>query len=561
MKTYSKILVLLFTGLLFTQCTDGFEEMNTRPDAFTQDEVSAKFFVTNPQFQLYAPDRFPYWRAHLIHMDRFAGHFTFGNNGSWWNDGLAYTYNAGYTDASWGWLAGYIGNLDNFTRQVEEGGEFENEYMFAMALIMKGLYFQMYTDVFGMVPYTEASNPDIVTPQFDDQGTIYRGIIADLDNAMSIIGDEERTGPNVDDVGDNDLYYGGDLQKWKKLANTLKLRVAMRALGAPSENFAQAAITSALAAPLLETSDENALLTKDETISQWGSAAYGDVWYNFGRGSDWKVGKTVIDYLRNYDDPRLPLYAQPAPGGVVELQRPEGSQAAGYDKRVNFILGELDAAGVDYTREETDAGIRVTMPENAYYVGQPSRLNANVQPFVAFEFFSNPQEDIIRRKNEGFIRPEIIMTSAEAWFLRAEAAVRGLSGEDAQEMHQNGIRQAMELWGVSSGDIDTYLAESDLALLNGSNEENIEKIAIQRWLNAYTDGFEGFAIVRDMGFPAELANGVSDFDIYASGDNNGAYPQRLRYGNQALNTNGSNVAAAVSEQGADDIGTKLWFAK
>ena len=334
MKMYSKILILFFTGMLFTQCTGDFEQMNTRPDAFTKDEVSAKFFITNPQFNLYAPNRFPYWRAHLIHMDRFAGHFTFGFNGCWWNDGLGYTYNAGYTDASWGWLAGYIGQLDNFSRQVEPGGEFENEYMYAMALIMKGLYFQMYTDVFGMVPYSEASNPDIVTPVFDDQATIYQGIITDLDNAMSIIGDAERTGANVDDVGDNDLYYNGDLQKWKKLANTLKLRVAMRALGAPGETFAQTAITSALAAPLLETAGDNALLEKDEEISQWGSAAYGDVWHNFGRGSDWKVGKTVIDYLRNYDDPRLPLYAEPAPGGEVEFQRPEGSEADNFDKLI-----------------------------------------------------------------------------------------------------------------------------------------------------------------------------------------------------------------------------------
>ena len=80
MKNILKIFIVFSAGVLLTKCTDNFNEINTKPDSFTQDEVSAKFFITGPQYRLYAPDRYPYWRAHLIHVDRYAGMFCFGMN-------------------------------------------------------------------------------------------------------------------------------------------------------------------------------------------------------------------------------------------------------------------------------------------------------------------------------------------------------------------------------------------------------------------------------------------------------------------------------------------------
>ncbi|MBS0011011.1 MAG: SusD/RagB family nutrient-binding outer membrane lipoprotein, partial [Bacteroidales bacterium] len=346
MKNLYKIFIALGFMLLAGACTERFNEINTRPDAFTQDEVSAKFFITSPQVNLMAPNRYPYWRAHLIHMDRYAGHVCFGFRGSWWSDELGYAYSGGYTDAAWGWMEGYIGGLDNFMKLTDVGGEFENQYMYAVGQIMKGLYFQMYTDVFGMIPYSEATNPDITLPKFDSQAQIYAGVIAELDAAMATIGDEARTGATVDDLGENDIFCGGDLQKWKKLANTLKLRMAMRAYGADDATFAANAITQALAAPLLETEADNVMMPKDFEISQWSSACYGDVWYNFGLGSNWTVGKTLIDALRDNNDPRLTFYAKPASGGTVKFTKPGGSDGDDWQYRIDFISDVLSGAGV-----------------------------------------------------------------------------------------------------------------------------------------------------------------------------------------------------------------------
>src|SRR5699024_4019389 len=164
--------------------------------------------------------------------------------------------------------------------------------MYAMSLIMKSLYFQMYTDTFGMVPFSEAGVDGILTPKYDTQADIYKGIIEDLDQAMSIIGSQERTGLGIDDVGENDVYCGGDLQLWKKLANSLKLRLGMRALGAPGADFAETTINQALNQPLLDASTGSVTMMKDFVISEWTSSSYGDVWHDFaGLGSTWTVSE------------------------------------------------------------------------------------------------------------------------------------------------------------------------------------------------------------------------------------------------------------------------------
>ncbi|MDO6603557.1 SusD/RagB family nutrient-binding outer membrane lipoprotein [Arenibacter palladensis] len=572
MKSILKKIAFIFLAILgFNSCSD-FDEINENPNAFTSDEVSAKFFMTELQIQLYAPNRYPYWRAQLIHADRYAGHFTFGFNGSWWTDALGYDYNSGYTDAAYDWMSGYLGKLSGFINFVKEGGDLQNDKFYAIGLIMKGLYYQMYVDTFGMAPYTEAFDPDNITPKYDELSTIYQGTIADLDEAMAIIGDAEVSGEGVELLTNNDLFFGGDMQKWKKLANTLKLRMALRAQGANGATFAEGAIAEALAAPLLTASDENALMEKDPDISQWANAAYGDVWWNFGTGSNWNVGKTLIDYLRNHNDPRLSYYAKPIDGGdVVLTQDAEGDSRNLFSKHSAFILQQLDDAGVTYSSTSgtktvdgvTIDTVGISIAAGDYYVGQPTRLNGFIYSQVKEQLFSRPADIVINPKNQGKeIFPEVVMTAAEGNFLQAEAIVKGLASGDAQSLYQEGIRQAMAMWDVPEGDISTFLGTEDMAQLNGSVDENLEKIAIQRWIVSYTDGFEAWAIVRDTGYPTELSEGVSDFDIYAAGTTlNGAYPQRMRYGNGAYNTNGDNTNAALQVQGPDVQGTKLWWAK
>lgn len=561
MKNILQLLTLM--TLFFASCTSDFDDINTKPDGFKKEELSAKYFLTGPQVNLFGPSRYPYWRAHLIHGDRFAGHFCFGHNKMWWNDELGYKYSSGYTDATWNWLAGAIGGIDNFIKLTQKGGDFENEKMAAVGTIIKSLYFQMFTDIWGMVPYSEAGKEGITLPKFDSQLQIYQGIINELNTAMKIIGDSNKTGDADQDIAENDVYYNGDLQKWKKLANTLKLRIAMRALGAQGANFAKPAIKEAIAAPLLSSEEDNCLLAKDVEISQWGSASYGDIWHNFGTGSDWKVSKYLIDFLKKNKDPRLSKYAQPAKGGLAKLIKPEKNFDK-HDKRLSFLLSILDEAGATYTKKIIEDTTFIEVPENKYYIGQPVRTNSETKPYVIYDFFSNPAEYIIAKKaKKAKMSPEIIMTTAEAYFLRAEAAIRGISSENPEELFHKGITQAMLLWGVGESAAASYISSANAAKLTGSLNEKIGKIAKQRWIAGYTDGFEAWAVVRDYAYTGftELSKGVSNSVFFGLGDINGEYPSRMRYGNEAINTNGENVKAAIVKQGDDNQSTKLWFFK
>ncbi|MDU8886033.1 SusD/RagB family nutrient-binding outer membrane lipoprotein [Yeosuana sp. MJ-SS3] len=554
---YFKFLMLVLLSVVAISCTDDFDEINTSETGFTADEVSAKFFLTSAQVRLYAPDRFPYWRAHLIHSDRFAGHFTFGHNASWWSDGLSYSYNGGYTDATYNWLANHFGQIKGFADLTTVGGEFENQYMYAMAQIMKGLYFQMYTDTFGMVPYSEAGIDGILTPVYDAQKDIYKGIIAELDAAMATIGDAEKTGVGVDDAGSNDIYCGGDLQQWKRLANTLKLRIGMRALGSPGDDFASAAINSALSAPLLDESTGSVVMKKDFVISEWASASYGDMWHDFGTGgaANWTMGATLINTLKDSNDPRLAAYAIPAKGGSFAFT--DDDSDPNFQQRLDFTIAALDASSADYTVTVNDNVTTLDVPAGQY-IGQPTRTNGDTYPFMRYDMFSLPSGAVThKRGTQVDAYPEIILTSAESYFLQAEAAVRGMGSGDANSLFQSGIREAMKLWNVSG---DDYIANEDLADISvGTMDEKLEKIAIQRWLVSYTDGFEAWAVVRDTGYPAELAAGVSNPTIFELGTLNGAYPQRLRYGSNAQAN--PNYSAAISAQGPDEQATKLWFAQ
>ena len=560
----NKILILL--GLVFvslSSCTDDFNEINERPDALTAEDVSAKFFVTNTQTGLYAPNRYPYWRGPIIHADRYSGQTAFGFSACWWNDGLGYDYSAGYTDAVHdAWLASYNSKLTAFTNFVKEGGTLENDQYYAIALIMKGLYYQLYSDTFGMVPYSEASDPDIVLPKYDSIKDIYVGVIAELDEAISLIGNNTVTGTGVEILGENDLFFGGDMQAWKKLANSLKLRLALRASGAPGADFAASAASSAIASGVL--GDQDALLQRHLTGNTWASATYGDVWHPFYSGGHWNLGFAFVDALRDNNDPRIRTMAKPSNGGTISVNLPtEGENVGLIDKHIDFLRGILDNAGAQYTLEKTATTVEITMPEGVNYVGFPTRVNGRPKPYLHTDLFSKPADIVTNQMNTGKdIFPWVVMSAGDSHLMVAEAIVKGLASGDAQSHYQTGIRKSMELWTVPAGEIDDFLANEDMAQLTGSVDEQLEKIATQRWIANFTNGFESWAIVRDTGYPAALHQGVSDPELHALGTTlNGAYPERMRYGNSVYGTNGDNVAAANSAQGPDVQGTKLWWAK
>lgn len=545
-------------------CTSDFDEINTRPDALTSSDISAKFLVTDVQQKLIAQNTFGVWLGNMLHPDLFSGQSAQGFAQSDWTGESGWSYNDFWQYFTYLVFAEYNATLTSYMGLVEEGGSLENDQFYAFGLIMKGLYYQQLTDIYGDHPYSEASNPEVSQPVFDTQKDIYKGVIAELDQAISIIGNSDSTGSGVELLAENDVIFNGDMQKWKQLANSLKLRLALRAHGAPGEDFSAATISDAIASGVL--ANDNALFERDQEINQWaGGAVYGDIIGGFP-GSRFYIGEPLLNILQDNNDPRLSKIAKPSAGGVITINKPvEGDAVALIPDHVAYLMSTLDRAGAEYTLEETSSQVIVNMPANTNYVGLPSRLSPKVKPYFNADLFSYPQDIIVQAKLEGKpILPAVVMSAADSHFMIAEAIVKGLASGDANTFYQIGIEKAMELWGgVDSSDLASYLA-SDMGQLSGSNDQKLEKIATQRWIANYTNGYEAWAIVRDTGYPTSAYSTVTESEtgIKALGSPlNGAYPQRLRYNSDVYGTNRDNVEASNAIQGPDVMATKLWYAK
>ena len=555
-----KINIILCLSLIFAvSCTDDFNEINEQPDALSVSDVSAKFFVTNIQKGLFKPVAGALWFGQIFHQDQYAGQHSGGHSQYAWDGNFGWEYTAWLQEGTNGWLAGYNSSLTSYLRQVGEGGALENDQYYAIGLIMKGLYYQLYTDQVGMIPYSEASDPDIKLPKYDEQIDIYKGVIAELNEAISLIGSNTSTGEGVNLLRENDVIFNGDMQKWKQLANSLKLRMALRAHGAPGEDFASAAVSEAISSGVLADSD--ALFESYNQVSNiWVEhSSYGDIYYGFGEIGQWKMGEPLINALSSVNDPRLSFMSKPSPGGTVSLDISEAS-----DTQIAFLKSTLDNAGLvldtDYSWTQTSSELTITMAENTNYVGLPLRLSPNIKGLFNGNLFSSPADIVVNKSNEGKeISPFIVMSAADSHFMIAEAIVKGLASGDAAGHYQTGLEYAMNLWGAS---LTSDFSSSEMGSLTGSVEEKLEKIATQRWIANYTNGYEAWSIVRDTGYPTSAITTSSDNSIRSlSGEMNGGYANRLRYISSAYTSNADNIQAAVSKQGPDVKTTKLWWAK
>ena len=508
----------------------------------------------------------PLWFGDVIQPDQFSGQTANGWAGSDWDGDLGWLYNSTYQDlGSWDWLAGYNSDLTSYMNNVKPGGTLEDEMYYALGLVMKGFYYQQYTEAFGMIPFTEASDPNITLPKYDDQLTIYKGIIADLDEAIAIIGSGTEAGSGFGILRENDVIFGGDMQKWKQLANSLKLRIALRAHDGVGEDFSATAATEAIASGVLADFDAMFEGYADETNIWGGSSSYGDVWHNFA-GSQWKTTEALINILKTSDDPRLSKMTKPAVGGTMTITKPVAGQGVALiDTHVAYVKSMLDLSGLildtDYTWVETATDLTITMPENTNFIGMPSRLSGKLKAYMPDYMFSDPADIITQKTNEGKpLFPTVLMTSADSHFMIAEAIVKGLATGDADTYYQLGLEKAMAIWDTAP--TSEFSAANMGSLAGSTDEEKLEKIATQRWLVNYTNGYEGWSIVRDTGYPTACVITSDNNDIVSfGGENNGLQIQRLKYGTGTYSSNGANVNAAVSAQGADNMTTKLWFAK
>ncbi len=296
--------------------------------------------------------------------------------------------------------------------------------------------YSVLVETFGDVPYSEALVASVLLPKYDDGLTVYKDLISRLNAAIG------KMDQGAGSFGSTDNMYGGDVTKWYKFANSLKLRMGM--LLSDVDN-ALASTTVGEAAPnVILSNADNASL--DYLGAQPNTNPIYDNLIASGR-DDFVPANTLVDMMNGLNDPRRPLY---------------------------------------YTEIDTGGG-------NFAYVGGIYGASNN------FANFSHVSAQILTPTFE-----TLFFDAAETEFLLAEGVERGFSvGGTAEEHYNNAIRASIAYWGGTDADATTYLAQSNVAYSSENSWQ--QKIGEQKWIALYLRGFDAWTSFRMLDYPKLVA--------------------------------------------------------
>ena len=200
-------------------------------------------------------------------------------------------------------------NTDEETKTAALSGG-SNENQLAVARILKAYYFQVMTDAWGYIPYSEAlQGTDNFTPAYDSQEDIYADLINELKEAAALISSANPVR--------GDILFDGDMAKWKAFANTLRLNMALRL----SEVAPSTAATEFAAA----ASADGGLITEDVTYTFLSESANDNPWYDrYLTRIDYAISEPLLDFMNANSDPRIPVYADPAASTGTYVGMPYG---------------------------------------------------------------------------------------------------------------------------------------------------------------------------------------------------------------------------------------------
>lgn len=470
MRNFSiqRILVLpLAIGLLFTSCkrySSDFGDTNVNPGATTTPILSAL----------------------LANVEAGMGSYASMTRGGMY---CQYFSETQYSDASLYSLpqlsfeGEYSGSLFDLQNIINTNS---SNNMTQAARILKAFIFSTITDRWGDVPYSQALTGSNKTPAFDKQADIYTGLMNELKAAVAAI--------DGSSVISGDLIYGGDAAKWKKLGNTLRMRLAIQASKrfAASTAWAATEFRAALAdaGGVIASNSDNFVLTYPS------GGTYNCPWFSLYDGrKDYGESDVMTALMGSIADARQAAYG-------------------------------TSTQGVPYGRARS-------------YVDPWCQANPG---------WSRILNDSYRQRTSGVA----IVTAAEAFLLRAEAADRGWTTENMASVYQSGIAASHTQWGAAAPG-NAYFAQANVALASAAGTgANIKNIAIQQYIAAYPDGLRGWCIWRRTGFPT-LTPALDALNSSRQ------IPRRYTYGTTSYASNTAAVTAAASAIGGDTQDTKMWW--
>ena len=519
---------LVLSGLIgFSACTDNFQSYNETNGAYTDDlqkydnQTNLVPFATIQKGIIYqtgvdGTD----WQYQVIQnlvADMYGGYFH-DMMGSFNANNSTYFLNDGWTNAMWTYT--YSQSLPSVMDAEKLNDAKSFPLYHAIAKVMKVAMMHRVTDYYGPILYSNFGKAN-AAPETQQQ--VYKAFFADLDAAMNIL--KTYNGAVSFESADIMMPAGKRVpSQWLKFANSLRLRLAMRVSNV-DRTLAETQTKIAL------DPDNGGVIEKaSETVGEYG------VRNPLGAVTAWNevfMNASMESFLTGYQDPRIGMYYTKAIGGSNETQGnvPELSPIAGKYK------GVRQGSGVKDNRYTYHSRSTITTSSNI-----------------------------------------IIMTAAEIWFLRAEAALRGYTSETVKTCYEEGVKTSFTQWDASNA--EKYL-QSDLTPAKytdafdkandgaptttitpkwdegASNEQKLERIITQKWLALYPEGCEAWAEQRRTGYPKLLkvvvnnSLGEIDTDIMIR---RVQFPQDYKTNNTTLYN-----ALVTALGGADTGGTRLWW--
>ena len=487
------IYILLFLVLILGACDSDFEEMNVDPTKPVQVDIKNKLSIA----QLYTSgSRYEVWRNMLIWNATMMQHLA--TTTSYWT-GDKYMRNDGYASSQIDRdYPNTIKTIEDMLLQVEQE-ELPAE-MEAIVRILRVFVFHRVTDLYGDVPYSEAGKAiigDILAPKYDKQEDIYADMLNELEVSAAALGS------GISGFGSADLMFQGDQTKWKKFANSLMLRLALRMSNVDPAG-AQAWSAKAISGGVMTSNADIAFIqlqTGPESINQSGLGQVFQV-------DDASLSKTLVDALSG--DPRLP---------ILGARRSDESTA------IADLKGFPN--GLDLTMLAANTG---EANENNY--AHPNRMLVGLDGYTVFQ------------------------TYAEVELMIAEAALKGWVSGDVEQHYNAGVTAAMKMYeglygpaaAVADGDITTFLQNNPYDAANG-----MEQISTQHWIATFFNEYETYSNWRRTGFP--VLTPVN----YPGNETNGTIPRRMTYSTSDQSNNAANYNDAVTTQGPDKMTTRIWW--
>ena len=283
---YAATLVLPIA--LLSGCTSDFEELNTNPYQVDPGTLPFDAQFSTPLTYSYPPHQnlFQYWTS--LSIDNYGGYFEVPHSN--WTM-ARYSLNRGFCG---GMHENFMQKIFNNTRRLTKECDAKEQYDFAAVTRIVEVYnLLQYTDTYGPVPYSSVLAADEMTERpssyaYDKQEDIYKAMFEQLDKAI------EGLNTTTDGLAAFDLWCKGDRALWKKIANQLKLRMALRIVKVDPTN-AEKYAKEAIQAGVLDTQD---ILVSDYSNE-------------LRRMMDWwdsGIGSTIVTVMNGFEDPRRPLY-------------------------------------------------------------------------------------------------------------------------------------------------------------------------------------------------------------------------------------------------------------